>query len=131
MKLLEALLPTDRAIIESLRPYDGGNPALWTLHRLDIVRKHRQLLNVGIRPVHMSSAGTLMPGDFVPLATGSIQAGSETVLGLLRKGISPETIRSTFYLAMNDEGYAARKPVGATLAHLAETVSSVIDKFDD
>lgn len=31
-------------IIDSLNPYRGGNDALWTLHKLDIVDKHRTIL---------------------------------------------------------------------------------------
>lgn len=31
-------------VVEGLKPYRGGNPALWMLHRLDIVDKHRTLI---------------------------------------------------------------------------------------
>ena len=50
-----------------LQPYQGGNSALWALHHLDIVRKHRRLLNARLRPIHMSIQGTLAEGDFTPL----------------------------------------------------------------
>src|ERR1700730_4888861 len=36
----------ERAIIKPLKPYDGGNKPLWSLHQLDIMRKHRRLLRV-------------------------------------------------------------------------------------
>lgn len=34
-------------IIDALKPYRGGNDALWQLHKLSIVDKHRTLLLVG------------------------------------------------------------------------------------
>src|SRR5438270_110406 len=39
--LLQQLPEEDRAKLFSLKPYRGGNAALWALHHLDIVRKHR------------------------------------------------------------------------------------------
>lgn len=38
----------ERAVIKTLKPYAGGNDVLFTLHRLDIERKHVRLL--AIRP---------------------------------------------------------------------------------
>ena len=34
----------DRTAIKALKPYKGGNDPLWTLHKLDIIRKHERLL---------------------------------------------------------------------------------------
>jgi hypothetical protein len=36
----------ERATIKSLRPYKGGDAIIWTLHQLDIVRKHERLAAV-------------------------------------------------------------------------------------
>ncbi len=65
--LLQHLPEEERAKVLALKPYRGGNAALWALHRLDIVRKHRRLLDVQIRPIHLSMSGSLKPGDFEPL----------------------------------------------------------------
>ena len=129
-QLVQRLPARERAIIEALKPYPEGNPPLWTLHHLDIVRKHRRLLDVSIRPVHMSMEGALKAGDFVPLATGFIQTVNETVLGLLRKGVPEPSFRSSFFVALCEEGYAAQKPVLATLIHLEQIAREVIDRFD-
>jgi hypothetical protein len=102
---LEALPPQDRDTIEALKPYQGGNEALWALHHLDIVRKHRHLLSVSLRPIHISLQGSLAPGDFTPLATGTIQVNDEVVLGLLRKGVDPTLVRSKFYVGLTEGGY--------------------------
>jgi hypothetical protein len=128
--LLQRLPERERAIMVALRPYPEGNPALWTLHYLDIVRKHRRLLDVRIQPIHMSMEGTLKPGDFVPLATGTIQVNDETVLGLLRKGVPEPAIRSSFYIALTEPGYVGRKPILATLIHLADCATEVISRFN-
>ena len=125
-QLVQRLPARERAIIEALKPYPEGNPALWTLHHLDIVRKHRRLLDVRIRPIHMSMEGALKPGDFEPLAIGFTPLRH----WLLRKGVPEPNFRSSFYVALSEEGYAARKPVLATLVHLAEVARGVIDLFD-
>src|SRR5260370_38287005 len=106
--------------MEYLKPYQGGNHALWALHHLDIVRKHRRLLNARLNPIHMSIKGTLAEGDFTPLGgDGSIQVGAETVLGMIKKGVPPLAVHTTFYVGIDDEGFAARTPAIAVLAQLA------------
>jgi hypothetical protein len=65
--LLQQLPEEDRVKLLALKPYRGGNSALWALHHLDIVRKHHRLLDVQIRPIHISMSGSLKPGDFEPL----------------------------------------------------------------
>lgn len=34
----------ERATIKALKPYDGGDHAIWPLHQLDILRKHERLV---------------------------------------------------------------------------------------
>jgi hypothetical protein len=128
--LLQRLPDRERAVIQALKPYPEGNPALWTLHHLDIVRKHRRLLDVHPQPIHVWLEGTLKPGDFKPLATGTIKANEETVLGLLRKGAPEPAVRSSFYAALAEPGYIGRKPILATLSKLADIATEVINRFD-
>jgi hypothetical protein len=40
------LSASERATIKSLDPYQGGDPAIWPLHQLDILRKHKRLITV-------------------------------------------------------------------------------------
>ena len=47
---LRLLTPDERAVIDSLKPYKGGDPDIWPLHRLDIERKHSRLLVVEPKP---------------------------------------------------------------------------------
>jgi hypothetical protein len=127
--LLQQLPAEDRAKLLSLKPYREGNSALWALHHLDIVRKLRRLLDVQIRPIHLSMAGSLKSGDFEPLHGEPFQAGPETVLGLLRKGAPGPAMRSRFYVAINEPGTIQRRPVLATLIYLAEAASNAIKLF--
>ena len=128
--LLQKLPAEARAQLLSLKPYRGGNAALWALHHLDIVRKHRRLLDVQIRPIHLSMEGSLKPSDFEPLHGEPFQVGAETVLGLLRKGVPGPAMQSRFYVAINEPGTIQRKPVLATLIYLAEAANSAIKLFD-
>jgi hypothetical protein len=125
-------LPTlERQLMEHLQPYQGGNEALWALHHLDIVRKHRRLLNAKLNPIHMSLQGTLKEGDFTRLGgTGSIQVGAETVLGMLKKGVPPLAVHTTFYVGIDEQGFAARKPAIAVLSQLVTAATYAIKLFD-
>lgn len=130
-KFLQGLPALERQLMEHLKPYQGGNSALWTLHHLDIVRKHRRLLNARLRPIHMSLEGTLAEGDFTPLGGGgSIQVGAETVLGMLKKDVPPLAVRTSFYVGIEEEGFAARKPAIAVLGELVKAATYAIALFD-
>jgi hypothetical protein len=130
-KFLEGLPALQRRLMEHLQPYQGGNDALWALHHLDIVRKHRRLLNATLNPIHMSLQGRLADDDFTPLGGhGFIQVGEETVLGMLKKGVPPLAVHTTFYIGINEEGFAAGKPAIAVLSQLAAAATYAIKLFD-
>jgi hypothetical protein len=78
--LLKQLPAEERTKLLALKPYREGDSALWALHRLDIMRKRRRLLDVQIRPIHLSLNGTLKPGDLEPLHGEPFQAGADAVL---------------------------------------------------
>ncbi len=128
--LLQQLPEEERLKLLALKPYCGGNAALWALHHLDIVRKHRRLLDVQIRPIHLSMSGSLKPGDFEPLHGEPFQAGAETVLGLIRKDVPSQAMHSRFYVAINEPNTIQRRPILATLANLADAASQAIKLFD-
>ena len=43
------LSQSERAAIKALKPYKGGNTTIWTLHEIDIVRKHERLISTAPR----------------------------------------------------------------------------------
>lgn len=44
---VERMLPAAKKAIDRLKPYKRGNPALWRIHELDNIDKHRSLFTVG------------------------------------------------------------------------------------
>ena len=131
-KFVKALPATERAIIESLKPYKGGNDTLWTLHHLDIVRKHRRLLAVEAR---LGSAWVTNWGpstNFVPLPgmPGSFRVNDETVLGLIPKGIPKPHVMFTAFVAIDEPDTGFLKPLTAALSDFASTADSIIKLFD-
>lgn len=130
---VKGLPRTERDIIESLNPYQGGNEALWALHQLDIMRKHRRLIAVEIRFLRFCMGVTDMTRpDFVPLATatGWLRLNEKTILGLLRKGAPYNDKEFQSHISMNETGYVHRKPIIATLLHFADLAYSIIGRFD-
>jgi len=130
-KLIDALPTKEREIIESLKPYHGGSPPIWAMHRLDILRKHQRLLSVVLRPISISLQGTLAPGDFEPLAVEAVHVNEETLIGMLRKGVDAKLVRSKFYVGLAEEEHLARQPVVAALARLADVANGIIALFYD
>jgi hypothetical protein len=136
-KFVEALPATERAILESLQPYRGGNDTLGALHDMDIIRKHRRLIEVAINPGRLTIIG---PGrlrdDFQPLRTGGfLRANEKTILGLLRKGAPNYKIEFVSYVAVSEAGPFEGDPIVPTLnaglsrnfvAHLGTFVKGII-----
>jgi hypothetical protein len=76
-KLIKALPATERAIIEALKPYKGGNDPLYALHLLDIVRKHQRLLTAEIHPGRLTVMGWGSGKVFTPVSTGWMRSGRQ------------------------------------------------------
>jgi hypothetical protein len=130
-KFIKELPPIERGFIEALKPYKGGNTTLWLLHHLDIMRKHRRLIDVEIRPLRITmKGGEPLPADFVPVATGWLRVNEETVLGLIRKGAPDYEMKFVPYVAINEPGLIERKPIIAALHALANHAEFIIGLFD-
>jgi len=132
-KYIKGLHHRERCIIESLRPYPGGHPALYTLHRLDIMRKHRRLIDVAFR-VRMGLVG---PRKNVFVSTekggGWRFANGRATLGWIRKDAAHEyTVHlHAFVLFDFDEvGAVEKRPVVGALDYFARETSAVIKLFD-
>src|SRR6266851_2220233 len=54
------LSSSERTTIKALQPYQGGDPYLWPLHQLDILRKHERL--IAVRPGISSAWIARFPG---------------------------------------------------------------------
>jgi hypothetical protein len=130
-EFIKALPAAERAIIESLNPYKGGNALLWALHQLDIMRKHRKLLAVTTNPRHCRISGWGVSQYFIPVSTGlMVVSDRETVLGLLAKGAPQYDMHISGYVAINETDLSIHKPVIAALHEFASLAGSIINLFD-
>jgi len=128
-KLVNGLPSTERMVIESLKPYKGGNEPLFTLHHLDVIRKHRRLIDVDILPTSLSIGGRERI-DFVPVAIGSFRVNEKTILGLLPKGGPNYKFKFVPRIALSEPGSAESKQIIASLRQFASLASSIIKLFD-
>jgi hypothetical protein len=94
------------------------------------MRKHHRLLDVQIRPIHLSMSESIKPEDFEPLHGEPFQVGAETVIGLLRKGVPELLMQSRFYVGISEPDLIKTRPIGATLAFLADAAAVAIRTFD-
>ena len=101
------------------------------LHQLDIMRKHRRLLTVGLRPtaIYMTDKEPL-PDDFTPIAVSEIRPNEETIMGLIRKGAPDYEMKFATYVTISEPGLIERKPLGGVLNHLANHCESIIKLFE-
>jgi hypothetical protein len=129
-ELVQGLPDLPRQMIEALKPYQGGNKALWFLHQLDIERKHRRLLEVEVRPLRLSMVGReAAHGDFIAVPTGALRLNEKTVLGQIRKGAPDHKMEFIPHIAVNEPGLE-RKPVIAVLNNFVNAAELVIAGFD-
>ncbi len=117
----------DRQIIKSLNPYRGGNELLWSLHQLDIMRKHRRLLGVEPTPAMFRVRGVSIQRR----ATGWIRGHNETQLALIPKGAPEPQVTRSFTVTIDEPGIAVRKPLIDALYEFASFAELIIKLFDD
>ncbi|MBA5865836.1 MAG: hypothetical protein GDA67_03955 [Nitrospira sp. CR1.3] len=149
---LKGATPTAIATLDALMPYKGGNDALWRLHKLNNVDKHRVLLTAGsaFRSVnigaHMSRemqkhlasppmadkfSGMpavdlfLRPADrLFPLKTGD---------ELLIDGPDAEMndkLEFRFEVAFGEQDIAFGDPIVETLTSMVQLVEDILPKFE-
>ncbi len=125
-EFVNGLPDRERTIIESLKPYYGGNADLSALHKLDITRKHRRLLAAEPKDELFRIRTS---GNFIPIR-GEVGANGETAFGLLAKNAHQSTIELKYYLAIEEPELGHRKPVLPTLRRFIEMVREIVLRFD-
>lgn len=127
-KFVQSLPAAQRDIIKDLKPYKGGNNALYALHRLDIIRKHKRLFEIDVLPSTMRLKGNNL---FIPVSTGYMRsADNETVLGLIAKGHLNPVMEYTARVVFSEAELIPSMPVVEALNKLAGLVHSIIKLFD-
>lgn len=130
-KFIKALPVKERGIIESLKPYKGGNGLLYPLHLLDIVRKHQRLLSVEIQPAHIRISGLgRATSAFTPVSTGWMRSGpDETVIGLVAKGVQKPQIEITPQISFDETTYLSNREVISSIYDFANLAKAIIRNF--
>ena len=121
------LSPTDIKIIKALRPYNGGNDLLWSLHQLDILRKHERLI-AAIFSIH--SFAVFGRGiqfhirDFSDLK-------DETVLFEFPRNEPQPKVQLSIEIIFDEVGLSVyREPLLVTLVDFAHMATGIVDSFD-
>jgi hypothetical protein len=133
-ELIKSLPAKETRIIEALKPYNGGNELLSALHNLDIVRKHVRLLTSEIRPQHMMISGWgEITKNFTFIAGGFLKSGAgdtETIIGLLAKGVEKPKIKLTMQVSLSETLYLPRREVVTAIRQFANLARGIIRDFD-
>jgi hypothetical protein len=82
-----------RAAIKALKPYEGGDYAIWPLHQLDIRRKHERLIFANVDPSGFywergrpgGQHGFFMTGGLMPLQ----RSENKTILAMIPAHVLP------------------------------------------
>jgi hypothetical protein len=130
-QFVSGLPPAERSRLEALKPYRGGNEDLWSLHQLDITRKHRRLLTVITEPDLFSVEGPGIDRYFTPVAMRADNVSErKVVLGLMVKDAPPYGMKFAPYVAFDEDMITKRKRVDRALSDFAALATSIIKLFD-
>lgn len=134
--------------IDALKPYNGGNDALWRLHRLDANDKHQLLAVMGAAHQNIvvdftATIADLMkdvpmpPPKLKPLALRPadrqfpLEDGDEIfrIRKAARGSKLDDNVKFTFEVAISDGEVVEGEPVIPTLRHIADYTEGVIEGF--
>lgn len=117
-------------IISNLKPYKNGSDALYDLHQLDIIRKHRQLLFTEIHPITMSVShwGDLSP--YTAISGGPFSAGGKTALFLWKKGEGLPVVTFCPHIMVLDVTTNSKRLAIPLLYEFSDTALKIIKEFD-
>jgi hypothetical protein len=132
--------------IDALKPYKGGNDALWMLYRLNNIEKHRLLLTVGSQAAgihlgqmvaHTMRQSTSFPAQGIKLIESMDLYLREADVGFpLKEGVelyitgadeepNPKQ-QFRFEVALNEPGIAEGKPLLETVHQLTTLVEGIV-----
>jgi hypothetical protein len=124
------LTKDQRAVIKSLEPYPGGSNALYPLHQLDIMRKHRRLLAVRVMPSSVRITGIRRAHVEFPGKMG-IGANGETLLAFIsREAPADGKVDATFVISLDEAGHLGDTWVVLALMKFADAAETAIRRFD-
>jgi hypothetical protein len=116
---------TDRAIIENIKPYKGGNDLLFALNSLNNESKHRQLV---LLAGNQGSFGHRNGHVGVMMAVGAKTLEKPTILAIVSPDSNAE-FKVAAQITFGDVGPVARHDVVTTLQNFMRAVESIIGLF--
>jgi hypothetical protein len=128
-------------LLDSIKPYKGGDETLWRLHRLNNRDKHQLLLTVGIIPrtwnfgAHFRKTRGLdryIPDAYLQLAPGvvALKAGAEIFRDPPNSRVD-EDIQLVLDVAFNEPGIVTGEPVLTVLRMSHNRVMRIVAKFEE
>jgi len=127
---IKELDPKAVGMICALKPYKGGNDQLWAIHALDLMDKHRSLVQCGtvsegmnIDHLIVSGRAKILPPRWNPLGEDM------TPFRLAANTKLEGNIQFLFEIAFRDEGLIGQ-PVVATLNKFVNLVEDILLTFE-
>lgn len=123
------LSKSELSILKSLSPYNGGDPLIWALHQLDILRKHERLLFVLANPSRLLMVGT---GERPKILFSRSQPLEDKtpLFELSADAPEPETdIEFDIFLEEPTLPGIHRQPLFVLLNEFRRTTTAIIDRF--
>ena len=127
---IQGVHPDAEKAIGLLQPYKSGDMMLWHIHQLDIMDKHKLILEVASCPTNW---GLKREGIWLGETSGIVfdaQAGDELCnFPASTVGVDEDNIEFGFDIAFNDPTIIAGKSVLLTLNGMADFVDKIITDF--
>lgn len=120
----------EKRIIKSLKPYAGGNDRLFTLHHLDILRKHIRLLGVRITPTNISvHPQTWVQGWSMPSIWGGFK--EDTIIASVPINATKCDFNITFDITFDERAVTTPgKSVVELLNDFASLATEIVNLFN-
>jgi len=127
-KKIAKLAVEDRAIIEALKPYKGGNDMLYALNWLCQKGKHRKPLLIGGAPTSQAIGGNGIIREIKLLGmVGGLEAGAPVATVDADPGIY---LTLTVDVAFREIAHATLRPVVPVLREFSSLAASIINLFE-
>ena len=128
-KFVKSLPADDAQVFEALKPYPGGNDSLYALHHLDILRKHRRLVGVGLVPVAVLTTPDLIAAGFMmPRVWPRFEDGA--VIAWFDIDATEGQLEAPVNVTFEERALLPGRPVMAALSDFAGLANSIIELFE-
>jgi hypothetical protein len=121
VKKVQRMKPEVVKAIDALKPYKGGNDALWRIHELDNIDKHRTHFTVAHDYL---LAADWMPGEYLVRISGT-----PTFTGSFDQDIQ-ESIQSEMEKTLGESEIVQGKAMLPLLTELVEFVNKLVTDFE-